>query len=279
MATHRYHMASAMIYHDDAAAPKAIGVAREALTILRTHRQPGWEAATLEIIGYALWVDGQHAAALDALRQAETLTRRLGELAFVPELLAYQGLGHLGLGHTDEALQLTRQAVLLQTQGGVSDEVAPEILYARAMALATAGLEAEAEGYLNRAYGLLLQGAAVFEDEDARQAYFNRNPTMRRLMRELRAHGLAPPADAGVRRVQLPAQGGGSRSVLWTVDAGPPDAALRQAKGAVATRRARLAGLLAEAAAQGATPTIADLAHALEVSPRTVQRDMAALRR
>ena len=279
MATHRYHLASAMIYHDDALARDAIEVAREALAMLRKHHEPGWEAASLEVIGYALWVDGQHAAALDVLREAEVLTRRLGELAFLPELLAYQGLAQVGLGRTDEALDLTRQAVLLQMQGGVSDEVVPEILYARAMALATAGLGAEAEGYLTRAYSLLLDGASALQDEAARLAFFHRNPTMRRLMRELEIRGIVPPSCTGVRSVQLSAaRGGGSLRVTWTVDAGPPDGALRRADGAIALRRARLTRLLAEARAQGGTPTVADLARALDVSPRTIQRDLATLR-
>jgi predicted DNA-binding transcriptional regulator YafY len=63
------------------------------------------------------------------------------------------------------------------------------------------------------------------------------------------------------------------------VDAGPADAALRHAQGAIALRRARLERLLEEAQAQGAAPSSADLAHALGVSRRTVQRDLAALRR
>jgi hypothetical protein len=66
--------------------------------------------------------------------------------------------------------------------------------------------------------------------------------------------------------------------VRWTVDAGPADAALKHAQGAIALRRARLARLRREAEAQGAHPTIAQLADALNVSARTIKRDLAALR-
>ncbi len=66
--------------------------------------------------------------------------------------------------------------------------------------------------------------------------------------------------------------------VRWTVDAGPADAALKHAQGAIALRRARLARLLREAELQGARPIVAQLAEALDVSPRTVKRDLAALR-
>jgi predicted DNA-binding transcriptional regulator YafY len=45
----------------------------------------------------------------------------------------------------------------------------------------------------------------------------------------------------------------------------------------VASRQARILRLLAEAQAQGASPTEADLACALGVSERTIKRDIAAL--
>ena len=66
--------------------------------------------------------------------------------------------------------------------------------------------------------------------------------------------------------------------VTLTVDAGPADVALKQARGAIALRRTRLARLLREAQAQGATPTVAQLAEVLGVSTRTIKRDLAALR-
>ncbi|MBL1131633.1 MAG: hypothetical protein HND44_24780, partial [Chloroflexi bacterium] len=47
----------------------------------------------------------------------------------------------------------------------------------------------------------------------------------------------------------------------------------------VARRQRQLARLLAEAEAQGARPTIADLAAALDSSQPTIKRDLAALRR
>lgn len=67
-------------------------------------------------------------------------------------------------------------------------------------------------------------------------------------------------------------------SVLWTVDAGPEDEALRQCEGKVALRRSRLLRLLSEAESQGGLPTEADLAQALNVSERTIRSDIAALR-
>lgn len=66
--------------------------------------------------------------------------------------------------------------------------------------------------------------------------------------------------------------------VRWTPDAGEADSALLRREGKAALRRRRLKRLIAEAAAQGAAPTDDDLARALGVNVRTVERDMAALR-
>ncbi|MFN2230573.1 MAG: BTAD domain-containing putative transcriptional regulator [Anaerolineae bacterium] len=274
-----YHLAASQIYHDDGLAGEAIAHGREALDLFRAHAQPHWEAASQTILGYASWVDGRHGSALDYLRQAYAARERLGELGYLPELLAYQALALLGLGQEDQALRLAQQAMFYLAQGEVSDEVVCDIVYAHAAALAANGRAAEAASVFEQAYALLLDRAAAFEEEAARQAFFHRNPTMRRLMHELGRRGIAPSGGAGVQRVQLrAARGEGSLRVAWTVDAGPADVALKRAEGAIALRRTRLARLLAEARAQGGKPTVEDLARALAVSPRTIQRDLAALR-
>jgi DNA-binding SARP family transcriptional activator len=279
MAISQYNLACGLVYHDDALATRTIDKAREALGIFRANNQPGWEAATLTILGYAQWLAGQNGAALDVFRQAYETSERVGEWGRLSELLAYQGLAHLGLGHPPEALDLTRRAVLALAQGEVSEEVVPEIYYAHAVALSANDIEEQAVGYFSQAYEHLLAGAAELEDEAARQAFFHRNPTMRRLMSELRARGIAPALEMGVVWHTLPAaRGGPPVQVRWTVDAGSADAALQQVRGTVALRRARLSRLLGEAAAQGAAPTAADLAQVLGVSKRTAQRDLAALR-
>jgi tetratricopeptide (TPR) repeat protein len=255
-------------------------VARQALHAFSAHNQRRWESVALTALGYALWVSGEHAQALASFRQAHALSEELGKLGYLPELLAYKGLANLGLGRPAEALALTRQAVLQMAQGEVSQEVVPEIYYAHAAALAANGMEGQAGAYFAQAYEHLLSGAAQLDDEEARQAFFHRNPTMRRLMRELSERGMAAAPCQGVVSRQLPASHGARPvRVLWTVDAGPPDAALRQAKGEVALRRSRLARLLREAASQGARPTPAQLADALGVSKRTVQRDFEAIRK
>jgi len=100
--------------------------------------------------------------------------------------------------------------------------------------------------------------------------------------------GQAPPRPASRSRVvlvALPAQeerGRVARSafveVYWTVDSGETDERIRQVKGPVGLRRARILRLLAEADAQGARPREQDLARVLGVSVRTIRADIAALR-
>jgi DNA-binding transcriptional ArsR family regulator len=65
--------------------------------------------------------------------------------------------------------------------------------------------------------------------------------------------------------------------VIWTVDV-PEQNELGQLINKAAARQERLRRLCEEAAAQGAEPTVSDLANALGVTARTVDRDIAALR-
>jgi DNA-binding SARP family transcriptional activator len=279
MAISHYNMAYAYIYLDDSLAAEALVQAKAALESFRTLNQARWVSSTLICLGYIQWIDGQYAAALDYLRQAYSACERVGDLGCLPEVLAYQGLAHLGLGQLVDSLDLTRRAVLALTQGEISEDVVPEIYYAHAMALAADGKQDQATNYFRQAYQRLLAVAAQFEDENARRASFYHNPTMRRLMRELRERGIAPEPEARVVRAELPAaRAGRSVQVRWTLDAGPADTALKQSKGAVALRRARLARLMEEAELQGAAPTVANLAAVLGVSKRTIQRDLVALR-
>ena len=277
----RYHLAAGMPYRDELLVGESLTLAREALATFHALGQTGWEAATLATLGYALWLDGQHAAALDAFHQSYALHQQRGEMGVLPELLAYQGLAHVGLGDAAAALDCTQRALLALAQGPLDNDIAAEIYYARAMALIAGGQDDEAHDCFVRAYEILLECAAQLQDEVARHAFFRRDPTTRRLMQEVYARGLAPDPRTGVVTRWLPARSDPEQAVpvAWTFDAGPSDVALKRAQGAITLRRSRLARLLEEAQAQGARPTTAQLAQTLNVSPRTIKRDRAALRK
>lgn len=68
-----------------------------------------------------------------------------------------------------------------------------------------------------------------------------------------------------------------TKPVLWTVDDGENDTAMLLSQGRQSLRRVRIQRLLDEAVAQGALASQEDLAHALEVSVRTIKRDCTAL--
>lgn len=65
--------------------------------------------------------------------------------------------------------------------------------------------------------------------------------------------------------------------VCWTIDNGVDDQAVRDQFGAEAQRQVRIQRLLDEALEQGGVATQEDLARVLNVSKRTIQRDMQAL--
>jgi transcription initiation factor IIE alpha subunit len=66
--------------------------------------------------------------------------------------------------------------------------------------------------------------------------------------------------------------------VVVTVDAGADDLAIRQSRGPIALRRARIQRLVDEALDQGGLLTEEDLARLLHVHARTIRRDVKVLR-
>lgn len=68
-----------------------------------------------------------------------------------------------------------------------------------------------------------------------------------------------------------------TQEVVWTIDAGQEDRQVQCQHGYLALRRVRIQRLLDEALEQGAVATQEDLAHALQVSVRTIKRDCKAL--
>lgn len=279
MAINQYNQVFTYLYLGSEQTDQAIAKAQAALVVFRRQGQTHWVALGLVALGFAQWVGGYHQQALSTLAESYQLHEQLREPEKLCEILALQAQVHLELGQTEEALTCSRQAVLALTQGARATDMAVEVYFARAMALSAAGDSVQATEYLRRAYTVLIDIASVLEDESARLNFFRRDPITRRLMQEVVARGLTPPATAGQQiRWLTSRQDGYTAQVQWTVDAGPADMALKQLQGAIAVRRARLARLIQEAGQQGIRPKEADLAAALGVNVRTIQRDMAHLR-
>ena len=280
VAINRYNQVFTHLYLGDDQADQAIALARSALSIFRQHRQTEWVADGLVALAYAQWVGGYHEQALQSLAESYRLHEQMGEQEKFCEILAMQAQAALGLGRVQDALLFSRQAVLALAQGSRATDMQVDVYFAHAMALSAAGDDSQAEDYLRRAYAVLIEIASALEDDAARQAFFQRGPITRRLMAEIYARGIAEPLEAGRQTRWLQSrQGDYAATVQWTVDAGPADMALKQNKGAIALRRQRLARLIREAEMQGIEPRGEDLAAALGVSLRTIQRDMTHLRR
>ena len=277
-----YHLAATIPYHDEAQVSSAISLSMQALDVFETYQQTRWVASTLRALGYCYWLAGGYAEALEKYKLAYDLHDLCGEMSILPEILAYQALALLGLGRQEEALECSRQAVLNLTGLTLENDLNSEIFYAHAAVLDALGNQQEAHKYFTQAYENLLVYAQPMVDEQARRAYFERDPTVRRLMREVYTRGIAEPPQAGVVERSLHPRIGLSLrpvEVRLTLDAGPADQAIKQGRGAIALRRAKLERIRSEARLQGASPTIQEMAELLGVSARTVKRDLAALRK
>ena len=278
LAINYYNQAFTYLYLGDDRAPLAVARAHSALDVFRERGQKRWMALGWMALAYAYWIDGAFQRSLRALDESLRLHEFLGEYEKFCEILAMKAQVHLALGNLDQALDCSQAAVLALAQGARATDMKAEVFFARSAALAAAGRDEEALNFVRGAYESLLSIAAKLADDQARRAFFRRDPITRRLMEAVYARGIAEPLEAGQLTRWLPSQRNDyAVQVRWTVDAGPADVALKQHKGAIILRRQRLARLIQEAETQGIDPRNKDLAAALGVSVRTIQRDRTHL--
>jgi DNA-binding SARP family transcriptional activator len=275
LARNMYHLAFTMAYHDERQLGDALAIAEKSLEILSRRGPLSWTAATLAAIGYIQWLRGEPLACIQAYEKAIAARERLGEMDYIPELFAYMGLGYLGMGKTEQALENTLRAMGDMTRSDLHD-IDSEIYYAHATVLAGLGREAEANEFFERSYQNLLGYAEEIEEPAARAAFFRRDPTMRRLMEQVYARGIVSPPRTEMHLAST--HGNTPVQVSLTLDAGAPDLALRNARGPVNLRHMRLRRILDEAHAKKAKLSISQMAEMLEVTPRTIQRDLAHLK-
>jgi len=128
---------------------------------------------------------------------------------------------------------------------------------------------------------LLTTQAATIADEERRRAFIHDISPGKVIWEDY--HTRVETARPRLARVRLPRAGaptGRARrddeyvEIVWTLAAMEDDAIADK----TARRQHRLRRLLAEAAAQGAAPTHAQLADALGVGVRTVERDVGRMR-
>jgi DNA-binding SARP family transcriptional activator len=274
MARNTYHLAFGLALAEGTDLNEAISLGGQALKIFQKHQSQGWVASIQGMLGYIHWMRREPEAAIAACEQAIPIYQQLEEADYIPELYGYIGMAYLQKGDPQKALEYTTMAMDEMMRSELYD-IASEIYYAHALALDALGQKEAADETFGRGYENLLTYAAEIEDPEALQAFFRRDPTVRGLMEEVYARGLAP--QPRVETHLIPARGRAPVRVALTVDAGAPDVALKNAAGAVTLRRIRMLRMMAEAHDQGSHPSLWQIARMMKVSLRTVQRDIRFL--
>lgn len=205
--------------------------------------------------------------ALENLEHALSICRERGLTSMEVPIIAIRGLALLQQGHLNEALQATSEAV-----SRLKSDVEQGYLlhFWHAQVLQSLGCPKESQASMQKAYELLEAALSGLSAEQKSMSYEN-IPEHRAI---LAAWQEASPQQVTARMPQA-GETGKTVTVEWTPFA-PKD---NQICGKVARRRHRLQRLLEEARQQGAAPTQRDLAEALGVGLRTIERDMAALRK
>ncbi len=241
------------------------------------------------IEGYAvvfLGVVFEHLNDLDAAEEAYTrgvaLRRAIGLEAMAIDPLA--GLARVATARGDHtrARQFAEEVLTWLTTRGIAGVGDALLAYTGAYrALLAAGETARGMAALQAAYDLLTTQAATIADEERRRAFIHDISPGQVIWEDY--HTRVETARPRLARVRLPRAGaptGRARrddeyvEIVWTLAAMEDDAIADK----TARRQHRLRRLLAEAAAQGAAPTHAQLADALGVGVRTVERDVGRMR-
>ena len=125
----------------------------------------------------------------------------------------------------------------------------------------------------------LFETVNFLRDPDLRRDYYRRLPLHRDLERAWTKHARMGEATLAAIGAPLgkPMTENDRVPIRWTLAVPGLDDVFRQAHGKTALRRQRLKRMAQEAFVQGAAPTHVDLAEALGVSVRTIERDQAAL--
>lgn len=220
---------------------------------------------------------GAHHLAVERFAQSMQQYEASGYAYYQNTVRSFLAAAHQRLGDLATAVHLSGQAMAeMESQPDTPPSL--DVYLHHYQIMAAAGEPDTAYAALERAYSQVQERYATLTDPAWQRSFLEEMPLHRQIVTAWQAH---QPRRLALR---LPRAGTPTGRPLhdseyvtftWTVDA-PEDGAVT---GGTGRRQARLERLLREAADQGATPTIDDLAAALAVSPPTIRRDLAALRR
>jgi DNA-binding SARP family transcriptional activator len=216
---------------------------------------------------------GEPATALERLDAAVATCHATGAEEQQAGLVAARGLALLEMGRAEEAYVVTRAAVEAL---GAGAEYACAALWWHHQAAVATGHADDAAFTLERAHAELVRRVDGLEPDQRRRA-IDQVPEHAAIAA---AHAVLHPVRQMVRLPRVDAPTGRSLrpeelvDVTWTVEA-PEDVRVTDVGD---RRRRQIIRLLDEASAQGAAPTVDDLADAIGASRSTVRRDLATLR-
>ena len=245
---------------------EAIGITREV--------EDSWLTAQILRHLASLELDiGEPGLAIALLEESIDLCEDAGMEDLVVVVRAFYGSALLACGREAEADAATTTASAALRPG---IDQAYLVSHARAEVLRSLGDHDGADRHLENAHHLLMEMLGDLDDEDRERAVA-RVPAHARIVEDwLRRRPL-------IERVSVASTGApGGRTldeadhvqVEWTIST-PADERIEDR---IERRRIRLLRLIHEAAEQGGSPTVEDLAEALESSSATIRRDLAALR-
>ena len=209
---------------------------------------------------------GHPERALSRIERAEERCRSLKLDALLAGLVAARAEALLALDQPEAAFRAIADL----------EDADFKLEFVRHRALVALGRDADSRAALDRAHASLMRALNDLAPEDRRRSLQRvpihraivgvwENAHLKRIVSRLPR--LGAPTGRGLRDDEYV-------EVTWTLFSPEDNTALDKAL----RRQSQLARLLREASDQGAAPTVEDLARALEASPATLKRDLAALR-
>ncbi|MFN2302132.1 MAG: tetratricopeptide repeat protein, partial [Anaerolineales bacterium] len=255
----------------------ALKLCEQAMIIAQELESPEHQAYALTFSGHALTALGRTDQAIEAYQNALSLRKDLEQPHLVAETQA--GLARLSLLQGDLSQAQSHVEAILEhlKRGSVDGTEEPARIYLTCYHVLLANKDPRADDILSKAHSLLKERAVIIEDPALRRSFLENVATHREI---LAIHQQLQEQKITVRLPKIEAPTGRPLEpdewvdVTWTLHASSDNAV----RGKTTHRQHRLSRLIDEAHAQGAAPTIVDLATALEVSPATIKRDLTVLR-